>query len=101
MQSLRDLATEPGSTGLSRQQLDERVSIEWEHDPNVTYPTLNMCETERFRELCEEHADRCGCCGEVIGEVDRCPSCGSQQRFAGQRHQAKRKTIGGFCKGKK
>lgn len=96
-QNLGQMANGHGKTGISQEKLDERVAIESRHDHEAIRGTDDLKETERFQQLCQEHAGRCSSCGELIGEVDRCPFCKTQQRFAGQRNSAQRKTIGGFC----
>lgn len=95
------MAEGQGQTGISQERLDERVAIESRHDHEAISGTDSVDETERFQQLCKEHAGRCNRCGELIGEVDRCPLCNTQQQFAGQRNAAQRKTIGGFCGRKK
>lgn len=101
MLTLAELAAGSGSVGLSEAKRLERIRIEHEHDPEAMPASFDMHDTPQYLREIADHADRCPCCGEVIDEVDKCPFCKSQQRFVGQRNSAQRKTIGGFCKGKK
>jgi hypothetical protein len=96
-QSLGEIAEGPGQVRITPEQFTVRLAVEQEHDADAIRGTHDLETTDRYKALVVEHAGRCCCCGEHIGEVDRCPFCRSQQRFAGQRNSAQRKSIGGFC----
>lgn len=82
-----------GVSAITAEELAVRVAIERRHEAGVQIASREQIAEELVR----EHAGRCPCCGELIGEVDRCPVCKTQQRSSGQRNSAQRKTIGGFC----
>jgi hypothetical protein len=90
-QTLGEIANGSG-VKISPERFDERLAVEQEHDPEAIRASYGMEGTERFQQLCAEHAGRCCCCGEKISEVDCCPFCHSQQRFAGQRNSKQRRT---------
>jgi hypothetical protein len=78
-----------------REEIDQRLAIEQSHDAEACKGTLSRAAA--VAQYAAAAAGRCSGCGDPIGEVAVCPTCRTWQKITGQRNQAKRKTVGGFC----
>jgi rubrerythrin len=65
--------------GIRKTALDTRLAYERRHDTDARIANVEAVHAARLAELVADAWGRCSCCGELIGEVFKCPICGTQQ----------------------
>jgi len=71
-QTLGQIRSQAGWERVTSAELAARVAIERRHDGGTSVAEPPNLDAER-----DSRAGLCPCCGDLIGNVERCPFCGS------------------------